>query len=95
MEAAVLRTYHDEITRCAAQIELGTVQLAQSADALLRQSLWLVLLLCLRLEELASTDEVGLTKVVDEFVQGVCASRLPRLAEQVRELLEPGPAPGA
>ena len=41
------------------RLDLATVELAQSVDALLRQSIWLVLLLCLRLEELRPTTTRG------------------------------------
>ena len=59
VERAVLRAYHEEITRCGAHLDPNTISLAQSADALLRQAHWLVLLLCLRLEELPPADEDG------------------------------------
>ena len=95
VEAAVLRAYHEEVTRCGAKVELTTLQLAQSADALLRQSLWLVLLLCLRLEELGPDDDEGARGVIDDFLATVGASRLPRLASQVRELLSVVQAPAS
>lgn len=88
IEAAVLRTYREELAAAGVEIDLHTVRTAYVADAALRQTAWAFLRLDLSIlaAEAARGDD-AVEHLIARFVETTTASHLPALARQATELL--------
>ncbi len=88
LEAAVLRTYRNELTAAGVDIDLDTVRIAYAADAALRQTAWAFMLLDLSILAAEAAGEDGaIDRIVAAFVANTTAGHLPTLARQATELL--------
>lgn len=88
IEAAVLRTYRDELVAAGVDIDVDTVRVAYVADAALRQTSWAFLLLDLSvLAAEAAGDDAAVVDLIARFVETTAASRLPVLARQAAGLV--------